>query len=57
MQRAIEAAETGNPIPLETLFNGLKTLFTEHPEHEKLAAKRPARARDKPGRATLSGGS
>ncbi|GAB3845995.1 YdiU family protein [Hymenobacter terrigena] len=53
-QRAIEAAETGNLAPLETLFEVLKTPFAEHPEHEELAAKRPDWARDKPGSATLS---
>ena len=53
-QRAIEAAETGDLMPLEALFNVLKTPFAEHPEHEELAGKRPDWARDKPGSATLS---
>jgi uncharacterized protein YdiU (UPF0061 family) len=53
-QRAIEAAETGDLAPLNTLFEVLKTPFAEHPAHEELAAKRPDWARDKPGSATLS---
>jgi uncharacterized protein YdiU (UPF0061 family) len=53
-QRAIEAAETGDLAPLETLFTVLKTPFAEHPEQEALAAKRPDWARNKPGSATLS---
>ncbi|MDJ0366493.1 YdiU family protein [Hymenobacter sp. H14-R3] len=53
-QTAIEAAETGDLAPLNTLFEVLKTPFAEHPAHEELAAKRPEWARDKPGSATLS---
>ena len=53
-QRAIEAAATGNLVPLETLFTVLKSPFADHPEHEELAGKRPDWARDKPGCATLS---
>jgi uncharacterized protein YdiU (UPF0061 family) len=53
-QRAIEAAEAGDLVPLDTLFEVLRTPFDEHPAHEGLAAKRPDWARDKPGSATLS---
>jgi len=53
-QNAIEAAEAGNLSLLNTLMEVLKTPFAEQPEHEKLAAKRPDWAREKPGSATLS---
>ena len=53
-QQAIDAAETGDLGPLETLFRVLKTPFDEQPAHDELAAKRPDWARNKPGCATLS---
>ncbi len=53
-QLAIEAAEAGDLAPLERLMHVLRNPFEEQPEHEELAAKRPAWARDKPGCATLS---
>lgn len=53
-QQAIEAAEAGDLTPLNTLFEVLRMPFAEHPVHERLAAKRPDWARDKPGSATLS---
>jgi uncharacterized protein YdiU (UPF0061 family) len=53
-QQAIEAAETGDLSLLIQLMEVLKTPYAEHPGHEKLAAKRPDWAREKPGSATLS---
>ncbi|WP_019948316.1 protein adenylyltransferase SelO [Hymenobacter aerophilus] len=53
-QQAIEAAEAGDLAPLHTLHEVLKRPFDEQPEHEALAARRPAWAATKPGSATLS---
>ncbi|RYX84483.1 YdiU family protein [bacterium] len=53
-QQAIDGVETGDLSLLETLMRVLRTPFTEHPEQESLAAKRPEWARNKPGCATLS---
>jgi uncharacterized protein YdiU (UPF0061 family) len=53
-QAAIEAAAAGDLAPLERLMHVLRRPFEEQPEHDDLAAKRPAWARDKPGCATLS---
>lgn len=52
--QVIEAAEAGDLAPLNRLFEVLKRPFDEQPEHEELAAKRPAWAATKPGSATLS---
>ncbi|MDF7812078.1 protein adenylyltransferase SelO [Hymenobacter sp. YC55] len=53
-QQAIEAAEAGDLSFLNRLMQVLKTPYDEQPEHDDLAAKRPAWASDKPGCATLS---
>jgi uncharacterized protein YdiU (UPF0061 family) len=53
-QRAIEAADGGDLSYLQTLMRVLKTPYSEQPEHEELATKRPDWARSKPGCATLS---
>jgi uncharacterized protein YdiU (UPF0061 family) len=53
-QQAIEAAEAGDLSMLNRLMDVLKTPYAEQPEHNDLAAKRPAWASTKPGCATLS---
>jgi uncharacterized protein YdiU (UPF0061 family) len=53
-QNAIEAADAGDMAPLERLMHVLRHPFDDQPEHDGLAARRPAWARDKPGCATLS---
>ncbi|MBC8084312.1 MAG: YdiU family protein [Hymenobacter sp.] len=53
-QQAIEAAEAGDLTFLNRLMQVLQTPYSEQPEHEELAARRPAWASDKPGCATLS---
>jgi uncharacterized protein YdiU (UPF0061 family) len=53
-QQAIEAAEAGDLSFLNRLMQVLKNPYDEQPEHDDLAAKRPAWASDKPGCATLS---
>ncbi|ALW86013.1 hypothetical protein AUC43_13495 [Hymenobacter sedentarius] len=53
-QNAIEAAEKGDLAYLNTLMEVLKHPYSEQPEHEEFAAKRPDWAWDMPGCATLS---
>ena len=53
-QNAIEAAEKGDLTYLDRLMEVLKNPFSEQPENEEFAAKRPDWAWDMPGCATLS---
>jgi uncharacterized protein YdiU (UPF0061 family) len=53
-QQAIEAAEAGDLAPLHRLMHVLRHPYDEQPEHDELAARRPAWASTKPGCATLS---
>ena len=53
-QNAIEAAEKGDLTYLNRLVEVLKNPFSEQPENEEFAAKRPDWAWDMPGCATLS---
>ncbi|GAB3325091.1 YdiU family protein [Hymenobacter humi] len=53
-QNAIEAAERGDLTYLNNLMEVLKNPYSEQPEHEEFAAKRPDWAWDMPGCATLS---
>jgi uncharacterized protein YdiU (UPF0061 family) len=53
-QTAIDRAETGDLSFLQTLMEVLKTPYSEQPEHDDLAEKRPEWASKKPGCATLS---
>lgn len=53
-QQAIDAAEGGDPSPIESLLNVMRHPYDEQPQHDALAGKRPEWARHKPGCSALS---
>jgi len=53
-QRAIEAAEGGDPSEIDRLLEVMRHPYDEQPGNEAYAEKRPEWARDKPGCSTLS---